>query len=180
LDLLAAVRLVDAVSRGDRFELRDLIRTYRRIPVFDVRDYPTRSAIALDWRTANLGMKPADGWFRPFEVHEAQVDWVALGRMLLVEQISLQLSQTSIGVGLAGDTPAFAWRIGSLLEVIYIQLYEHIRQHPGFGIGQCDYCGAPILRVRRVQRWHSGCAPAGRQRESRAARKSRSIREPNE
>lgn len=178
-DLLATVRLADAVARRDRFELRDLIRTFPRAGVFDVRDYPTRSAIALDWRTANLGLKPADGLFRPFEVHETQVDWVALGRMILVEQISLQLLRTSVGVGLAGDVPVFAWRIGSLLEVIYLQLYEHIRQHPDFGIGACDYCGAPILRVRRLQRWHSGCAPAGRQRESRAARKAATSVEPD-
>jgi len=155
------------------FEIRDAIRDFPRRPVFDVRDHPSDSSLAFDWRTANRGMVPSSGWFRPFEVHESNVDWVALGRMVLAEHIDVKLSDTTVGVGLRDGIPAFGWRIGSLLEVIYLQLLDHVRQRLAFGVGNCDFCGAPILRVRRGQRWHSGCAPAGRQRESRAARKIR-------
>lgn len=172
-DLAAAVRLADALSGRDRFVLRDAIRGFPRLPVFDVRALPPESSLGFDWRSANRGMAASDGWFKPFEVHERHVDWVALGRMVLAEHMSFKLATTAVGVGLRGEAPAIGWRIGSLLDVIYLQLLEHVRQHPDFGIGSCAACGAPILRVRRSQRWHSGCAPAGRQRESRAARKLR-------
>lgn len=172
-ELAAAVRLADALSRGNVFEIRDAIGDFPRRPAFDVRDHATDSSLAFEWRTANRGMVPSSGWFRPFEVHESNVDWVVLGRMVLIEHIDVKLSETSVGVGLRDGNPAFGWRIGSLLEVVYLQLLDHVRQRLAFGIWNCDLCGAPILRVRRGQRWHSGCAPAGRQRESRAARKLR-------
>jgi hypothetical protein len=174
-ELAAAVRLADALSREDQFELRNAIGDFPRVRVFDVRDRPRQSSLEFDWRSANRGMTPADGWFKPFEMHETHVDWVALGWMVLVEHISFKLASTGIGVGLRGARPSFGWRIGSLLDVIYLQLLEHARQHPEFGIGSCGVCEAPILRVRKGQRWHSGCAPAGRQRESRAARKQRAL-----
>jgi len=173
-DLLAAVRLADALSRRRTFELRDAIRSFPREPVFDVRGHDADSSLAIDWRSANLGMAPSDGVFRPFAVHEATVDWVRLGQMVLIEHISTKFSATSIGLGLRNDIPTFGWRIGSLIEVMYRQLLDHIREHPDFGLRTCDLCGAPILQVRREQRWHSGCSQTGRQRVSRATRKGRS------
>jgi hypothetical protein len=178
--LMAAVRLADALSRKNRFELRDAIADFPRAAVFDVRDHPSESSLEFDWRAANLGMQPRDGWFKPFDVHEAQVDWAALGNMVLAEWISLRLASTSVGVGLRDGRPTFGWRINSLFEVIYLQLFDHVRQHPDFGIGTCALCKAPILRVRHEQRWHTGCAPVGRQRESRAARKRQAVEDDHE
>jgi hypothetical protein len=105
--------------------------------------------------------------------HHTNVDWETLGWTVLTQHLSRMLTWGSLRVVLRGNRPHLGWRVGSLVEVMYLQLLEHITQHPDFRIGQCDYCGAPILRVRREQRWHSGCAPAGRQRESRASRKAR-------
>ena len=52
-------------------------------------------------------MAPSDGWFKPFEVHETHVDWVALGRMILTEHISLKLASTGIGLGMRGGESTF-------------------------------------------------------------------------
>jgi len=117
--------------------------------------------------------------WQPFKAHRGQVDWETLGWSVLAQHLSRVLTWGALRVGLRGHRPQLGWRVGSLVEVMYLQLLEHVTQHPDFGIGQCDYCGAPILRVRRQQRWHTGCAPAGRQRESRATRKARLTTPPD-
>lgn len=171
--LEAVLGLVDALARGNPIEVRRALEKVPRYHAYWVGGEPDESSLALDWRPTVKGMVPSDGWFRPFMAHPGQVDWVGLGWRVLAEVLSYELSDTGIGVGLPGGRLKLGWRVGSLLEVIYLQLYEHVQRHPDFGIGRCDGCGAPVLRVRREQRWHSGCALAGRQRESRAARKLR-------
>lgn len=171
--LEAVLGLADALARANPIEVRRALEKVPRYHAYWVGSEPAESSLALDWRPTAKGVIPSDRWFKPFMEHPAQVDWVALGWRVLAEVLLLELSETGIGVGLPGGRLKLGWRIGSLMEVIYLQLFEHMQRHPDFGIGSCDGCGAPILRVRREQRWHSGCAPAGRQRESRAARKLR-------
>ena len=134
---------------------------------------------ALNWRRAIRGMVPEAEVWEPFKEHPGQVDWETLGWTVLAQHLSRVLTWGALRVGLRGHRPQLGWRVGSLVEVMHLQLLDHVTEHPDFGIGQCDYCGAPILRVRRQQRWHSGCAPAGRQRESRASRKARLAAAPD-
>jgi hypothetical protein len=167
------LRLVEALARANPIEIRSALSAMPRYPAFWVGGRRDDSALTLDWRATIKGIAPSDGWFKPFMEHPTQVDWTGLGWRVLAEHFSYALSETRMGVGLPDGKLRLGWRIGSLIEVIYLQLFDHVQRHPDFGIGRCDGCGAPILRVRRQQRWHSGCAPAGRQRESRAARKLR-------
>lgn len=167
--------LVDALPKGKPLEVRAALEDFPRYPAFWVGERARQSSMELDWRASMRGMAPADGWFLPFKAHPGQVDWLEFGRQILAEHFHYELSSTSIGVGLRNGKVALGWRHGSLMEVIYLQLLDHVIKHPEFGIGTCDFCGAGILRVRRGQRWHTGCAPAGRQRESRADRKRRAA-----
>lgn len=175
-----ALDLVHALAGPNPHVIRDAIERFSRADrIFWVGSEPVDST-ALNWRLAVRGMVPEDGLWRPFKAHRGQVDWETLGWSILAQHLSRMLTWGSLRVGLRGHRPQLGWRVGSLVEVMYLQLLEHVTQHPDFGIGQCAYCGAPILRVRRQQRWHTGCAPAGRQRESRASRKARHAVEPDQ
>jgi hypothetical protein len=165
--------LAHALAGRNPHVIRDALDHFSRADrLFWVGSEPYDS-MAPNWARAVRGMVPEDGLWQPFKAHRGQVDWETLGWSVLAQHLSRVLTWGALRVGLRGHRPQLGWRVGSLVEVMYLQLLEHVTQHPDFGIGQCDYCGAPILRVRRQQRWHTGCAPAGRQRESRATRKAR-------
>jgi hypothetical protein len=171
-DLGRALRLVEALSRGKAPEINKALADFQQQRPLWVGERPADSFMAPDWRAVVRGPTPADGWLMPFEDHSTRIDWPKFGLQFLTKYLHDRLVETSIGVGLKDGRLALGWMVGSLLDVIHLQLFDHLQRRAEFGVGKCDYCGAPILRVRHEQHWHSGCAPAGRQRESRAARKA--------
>lgn len=168
-DLRRALRLVDALAGGHRDEVTDALRGLPGYGTFPVRDSADRPPVDIDWRDAmRTRSAPASGWWAPFEAHPGQVDWLAAGRLGLATFLSAQLAWTQVAVGLDAQARFRSrWIVGSLVEVIYLQLMEHIERRPAFGVGRCGYCRGPILRVRQEQRWHRKCANAGRQRRHR-------------
>ena len=168
-DLRRALRLVDALAGGDRQAIREALGRLPGHGMFPVRDSADRAPVDIDWRPAMLTLAaPASGWWMPFEAHPGQVDWIAAGRLGLATFLSAQLAWTQVAVGLDAQARFRSrWIVGSLMEVVYLQLVDHVERRMGFGVGQCGYCGGPILRVRQEQRWHRKCANAGRQRRHR-------------
>jgi hypothetical protein len=172
-----SLALANALAARNPHGIRHALEGFSRLDrLLWVGSEPVDST-ALNWRRAVGGVVPDDGLWGPFREDQRLVHWETLGWSALAQHLSRVLTWGALRVGLRGHRPQLGWRVGSLVEVMYLQLLEHVTEHPDFGIGECDYCGAPILRVRRNQRWHSRCAPAGRQRESRAARKQRTHTE---
>jgi hypothetical protein len=175
-DLRAALRLTEALAGGRPPQVREALRRAAGHGIYPLRDPDAnRAPVGIDWRDAIPArvMAPADGRWAPFARHPGQVDWIAAGRLGLATFLSAQLAWTQVAVGLdAGARFRSRWIVRSLLEVIYLQLAEHVERRPELGVGECGYCGGPILRTRREggtgNRWHRGCASAGRQRRHRA------------
>lgn len=171
-NLHAALRLTNALADGHRDGVRDALRRIPGYGTFRVRDSADRAPVDIDWRDAmRTPGAPASGWWAPFEVHPGQVDWIAAGHLWLATFLSAQLAWTRVAIGLDAQARFRSrWIVGSLMEVIYLQLVEHVERRLGFGVGWCGYCGGPILRVRQKQRWHRKCANAGRVQRHRRSR----------
>jgi len=174
--LKETLELADSLASGDQFEIRHFLERSTRFDrvYFVDREGPV-DPMAPNYGRAVRAMFPGDNIWRPLKDHQTNVDWETLGWTILTHHLSRMLTWGALRVFLRGNRPQLGWRVGSLVEVMYLQLLEQITAHPDFRMGHCDYCKAPILRVRREQRWHTGCAPAGRQRESRASRKARLV-----
>ena len=130
------------------------------------------------WTGGGLCVRGATAPRSPYERPEA-IDWTLLGRIVLGAMIGRQLWWVSPRVGL---TPTgrlvLTSTIGSLLEVTYLQLWEHVPQrlavgHRALRLLQAD----AILNRRRRQAWHPRlCASAGRKRRSRELRSASAAR----
>lgn len=175
--LQAALRLADALAGGKWHVVRQALGRLPGTGTFPVRKSSQRAPVGIYWRDALLlPAAPASGWWAPFEAHPRQVDWIAAGRLGLATFLSHQLAWAQLAIGLdARERFRRHWIVGSLMEVIYLQLLEHVERRSGFGVGQCGYCHGPILRTRheggRGNRWHRGCAAAGRKARWRKARR---------
>lgn len=172
-DLLAAIRLANAIASGRSMEIRDAALAFGG----GSGDMTLNLGIPgeTDWSRAIAGAPPSGQW-KPF-ASGSRVRWPLFGRMLLADLIGRQLNFAEPRVEIDGsDRFLMAWRARSLLEVVYLQLFEHVRQRLDFGMGSCAVCGGVILRTRkspRVQnRWHRGCAATGRQRNWRLAKRN--------
>ncbi len=182
-DLGRAIALVVALSEPEPkpFVVKDALGRLPGHGRYDARDYGLRDPVGIDWRDAMRPVRtPRGGWWRPFkEPHPGQVDWVAAGRLGLAEYLSEQLAWIRTGVGL-DDHNRFRSRatVGSILEIIYLQLLEHVEERLDFGIGACPHCAGPILRTRRSARTqnraHRGCGLVLRKRRERARQRLRS------
>jgi hypothetical protein len=167
LDTLAkAIELTRALGEASVPDVRRCLEN--DYPLVLDPDRPVRDGdrIALDLRRA---LKPWRRYASPFRAPD-RFDWLILGRLVLAATIDRQLWWTSVRVGLE-DKASFrrSVRIGSLVEVAYLQLLEHIELRLHLGVGRCGYCGGPILNLRQGQQWHEpNCASAGRKRRSRA------------
>jgi hypothetical protein len=171
-------RVLDLVKvlSADRPGLRELKEAVGRLPgigVYDVTESGVRDPIDLDWREAMRPPRvPREGWWAPFKEYPGKVDWTAAGRLALAQYLSGQLAWTAIGAGLdAEGRVRTRWTVDSLLDVIYLQLLEHVEERLEFGVGWCPRCGGPILRTRQSERTqnraHPGCAAVLRKRRQR-------------
>lgn len=177
-DLLRVLELVGALSeeRKDAARLRAATGGLPGVARYPLHRGEAADPVDIDWRDADR--RPGlDGRhvFAPFEQHPATVDWVATARLSLAEYLSQRLGWAGLGVGLGARGLIRArWVIWSLLDVIYLQLLEHVEERLDFGIGTCTGCGGPILNTRRrgpmANVAHRGCGGAVRKRRERAAR----------
>jgi hypothetical protein len=175
-DLVRTLELVEAIARQDRFECRRAVRAFASSDDPELRiDSASPSGVGLG--AALQSPPPSNGVVRLFRLPEHQVDWILVGKITLADLIARQLDFAMPMVGVAPTTRLrFRLDTTSLLEVIYLELLEHVTAREGFGVGRCGYCKGQILRTRRAggtgNRWHAGCR-SGRVIEWRRAHPNR-------
>jgi hypothetical protein len=173
-DLWRALRLVQVLGEEapNPFAIRNAAGDLPRAQGYDIRDHGPRDPVDARWAEAmRLPPSARRGW-SPFDVHSTSVDWVVAGKLMLAEYLTGQLASSRTGVGLdQSGRLRTRWIPGSLLEIIYLQLLEHVEHRLSFGVGTCERCGGPILRTRMAagtrNRSHRGCAPVIRKRRQR-------------
>jgi hypothetical protein len=173
-DLRSALNLVNTLAQPDPnpHAMRAAVGALPRVGDFDVSDHGVRDPIDVSWREAIRGPRADGRPWTPFGVHPTTVDWPTMGRLALSEFLSAQLAWMSIAAGVDSiGRIRTRWTAHSLLEVIYLQLLEHVQERLLFGVGECERCGGPILRTRLSEgtrnRAHRGCAPIVRKRRQR-------------
>jgi hypothetical protein len=174
-DLRRVLQLVDVLADADPnpLRIRDAAGGLPRAAGYDVTDRGPRDSVDRRWSDA-LRSRHGTGardW-SPFTAHPTSVDWRAVGPIMLAEFLSAQLGWIRMDVGLDRlGRIRFRWMPRSLLEVIYLQLLEHVEQRLQFGVGECAHCRGPILRTRASERTrnraHHGCANVLRKRRQR-------------
>ena len=171
-DLRRTLPLAEAIAVGDPVIGRTALRAFFPNDDWEFSVTAPDSEL-LDFAPALKGLRPSNGRARLFRLPHQQVDWIVAARVMLANLIERQVdfAMPRIDLGRLGRLEV-GWRATSLLEVIYLQLLEQVREREGFGVGHCDNCGGPILRTRRPgkteNRWHRGCQ-AGRVRSWRLA-----------
>jgi hypothetical protein len=163
VDLGRTLSLVEAIARAERFACRRAIRAFARNDDATWRlskKAPAGFDVAAAFKTNRAGNQ-----VQPFRLPEHEVDWVLLGTFVLADLISRQIDFAMPLVAVAGSAQIEARPQGtSLLELVYLELLEHVQLRPDFGVGQCRGCGGPILRTRRPGKtgngWHKGCQGA--------------------
>lgn len=174
-DLKRVLDLVNVLSASEPnpHGIREAAGRLPGVAEYDVTDHGDRDPVDVRWRDA---MRPARDMagrrWSPFREHRARVDWTTTGSMMLAEYLSAQLRWTTIEAGLdSSGRIRTRWTPHSLLEIIYLQLLEHVQERLEFGVGQCLHCGGPILRTRLSERTrnkaHRGCAAVLRKRRQR-------------
>jgi hypothetical protein len=141
---------------------------------YDAKEPATRDPVGLYWQDAMRPRRePGSRVWAPLQDHPTRVDWPTAGRLALAAYLSEQLSWTGIGVGLdPRGAVRGRWTVGSLMEVIYLQLLEHVEERLDFGVGECPICRGPVLNTRRFGPTrnvaHFGCSIVLRKRRERA------------
>jgi hypothetical protein len=178
-DLGRVLKLVEVLAEAEPnpHDIRDAAGNLPGFGQYDVRDDGARDPVDLRWRHAmryprDIGERP---WL-PFEEHTTAVKWATAGRLMLAEFLSAQLAWTRIEAGLDGlGRVRTRWTPRSLMELIYLQLLEHVEERLNFGVAWCPNCGGPVLRTRRSEltqnRAHRGCAAVLRKRRERARKR---------
>ena len=155
--------LVEAIARADWIACRNAIRAFA--PNEDVTwRLSARAPKGFD-RASAFNPNRAGTEVKPFRLPEHEVDWVLLGTFVLADLISRQIDFAMPLVAVSASAQIEARPQGtSLLELVYLELLEHVQLRPDFGVGQCRGCGGPILRTRRPGKtgngWHKGCQGA--------------------
>jgi hypothetical protein len=182
-DLISVLRLVGllAEDKANPHAIRDAAGALPRVKAHDLWDRSVRDPVDVRW--AEAVRRPAaigrPGW-SPYDQHVTAIDWWIAGRIELAEFLTSQLAWTRIEAGLdSRGRIRTRWTPRSLIELIYLQLLEHVEDRLHFGIGTCERCGGPILRTRLAEptrnRCHRGCAAVMRKRRQRERDKSGST-----
>lgn len=160
-DLRATLDLAEAIARADQFECRRALQPFQ---MGDDVEYdlggPGRAGDDLG--SIVQGMQPRDRRIKPFQGRAHDVDWVQFGRITLAWLITRKIDFATPFVDVNNEgVLRVKWRATSLLELIYLELMNHVTGRPDFGIASCERCGGPILRTRHSggtgNRWHPGC-----------------------
>ena len=174
-DLRRALELTKVLAEDDPnpHRIRAAAGRLPRVGGYDVADHGVRDPVDRRWREVIRSPRGSikRDW-SPFEAHVTSVDWPATGRVMLADYLSEQLAWTRVEVGLElTGRMRSRWTARSLLEIVYLQLLEHVEQRLHFGVGECPNCGGPILRTRASERTrnraHHGCANVLRKRRQR-------------
>jgi hypothetical protein len=160
-DLLRALDLAEGLARNDGLACRKVLLEVLNSPDFELDTHPNDPR-GEDLRRIVRRRRRADGRIRPFRAPIPDVDWLAFGRIVLSWLITRQIDFAMPMVGLsAANRFRVEWQAASLVEVMYLELFEHVRERPGFGVAECERCGGRILRTRlrggTGNRWHRGC-----------------------
>jgi len=179
-DLRRILDLVGVLSSTspDRFAIRTAMGRLPGFGRYNAEEPATRDPVGWYWQDAmlprrELGNRP----WAPLHDHPTRVDWQTAGRLALAAFLSEQLRWTGIGVGLDERRSLRArWTVGSLMEVIYLQLLEHVEERLAFGVGHCHICDGPILNTRRQGPTrnvaHFGCSVVLRKRRQRVVQRA--------
>jgi hypothetical protein len=157
--------LVEAIARDDWIACRKAIRAFA--PNDDVTWHLSARAPKGFDRASAFRPNRAGTQVKPFRLPKHEVDWVLLATFLLADLISRQIDFAMPLVAVWGRAQVEARPQGtSLLELVYLELLEHVQRRPDFGVGQCRACGGPLLRTRRPgltgNGWHKGCSRSAR------------------
>ena len=174
-DLRRAIELVRALSAAPPkpLDIRQALGGMPGVARYRVNEPSRRDAVGIYWQDVIRGPASLRGVIEPFKEHPSRVDWVAAGRSGLAQFLSEQLAWAGVGAGLDRfGVVRGRWYVGSLVEVIYLQLLEHVEARLDFGVGECRECGGPILNSRRPGPTrnvaHFGCSALVRKRRQRA------------
>jgi hypothetical protein len=157
--------LVEAIARADPFACRKAMRAFARNDdvIWRLSD---RAPKGFD-RASAFRANRAGTEVKPFRLPEHEVDWVLLASFVLADLISRQIDFAMPLVAVRSRAQLEVRPQGtSLLEMVYLELLDHVQHRPDFGVGQCRACGGPILRTRRPgltgNGWHKGCSRSAR------------------
>ena len=172
-DLRLTLAIADAVARGSAAATREAMLAFLKDENWEFDASPA-GPWYTEYGAAITGYRPSDV-FRPFRLPSHQVDWRALARRFLADLITRQIDFAVPLVQVdAAEEFAIRWRATAVLEVIYLQLLDHMTGRADFGIGTCKACRGAILRTRRPgpteDQWHAGCR-GGRVRAWRASKR---------
>jgi hypothetical protein len=163
-DLLTALRITDAIARNDQGACRDLAGSV----LGESTEFWTGAPDRFDpdyGRSYRTPRWTDEDRVPLFARRFSEVDWVELARQALAGLIRRQIDFAVPSVFWADGMYVVGWRPTSLIEAMYLELLEHLRRRPAFGVSFCERCGGPILRTRKPgptgNRWHRRCQ-AGR------------------
>jgi hypothetical protein len=164
-DLRRTLPLVEAIARKDQFACRVAVRAFARNDEAVWR-LSKKAPKGFDVASA-FGPNRAGTSVRAFKLPMHEVNWVLLGSFMLADLISRQIDFAMPLVAVSDSAQLTARPQGmSLLEILYLELLEHVQRRPDFGVGVCRNCGGPILRTRRPgitgNGWHKGCSQSAR------------------
>ena len=168
-DLRTALDIVEAIARRRQIDCRDLVRPL----VGDQAEFWTGEPDRFDsdFRGAYRRTQWSDEErVRLLSKRANEVDWIEVARQTVAGLIRRQIDFAMPAVFARDYGFDLSWRATSLLEVIYLELLDHLRRRPESGVAWCVRCRGPILRTRwrgqTANKWHSGCQ-AGRMEEWR-------------
>ncbi len=165
LQLRRALELAAGLADENEDRVRDAVQPLLEGQPLHAKD-PLRG---IEWQTA---INPAAFSEGPVYASEPKLDadWLAVGRLAMADVVTMHLEFTYPTIVVREEEVTLQWKVGSLVEAMYLQLLRHLVPRPrsaGFRrVTWCERCNGAVLATRRdekvVNRWHTGCSNAGR------------------